>query len=479
MAIPSFNNNPLGVNKNIKPAHPHSNNVPIKNDESFSDLDEPVSTDDESFPDLDDESFEKDFNKNDVSEILEDNDDKILEEDEDDVFSWEIEEDEDDAEENYDDFSELLNDDLAENDNSINETPNDNSEGEGLQNLSMEELQLLLNDDEGDFETVEETDEDEFDFENDDSDSEDYVDYSDIADQMLDSGDSLSENTNNDELVFTDDDNDNNDDILDFFDDDDSEDKEFQNEEPPIFKDSEPSVFDNDDDPWEEDYEHIQKEQENAQEPGEEDLDSIFSPLTKSKQKGKEKPSKLKGNKGGKKKLNLKNNPIVKIYMKLAEFLYVVISKLLTVLIKIPVIGKIFKPLKKILTIGGKKYFPLIFLVFLVFVPFFLSVPKGVTMILPDGGGLKTSDFSYSKEEASGVITNTGDIIITGEPVYNIYGFSPSLNPKTWFTYSYLGSCKGEEIDVDISDSKEVKMQCVPEKNGLFKKTALGFEANL
>lgn len=259
----------------------------------------------------------------------------------------------------------------------------------------------------------------------------------------------------------------------------DENDNRFQDEDDNSFTFDEGNDLDNDidkikTDEWEEDFNNISREKE-LEEDDEEDmepedeLESLFESVSKKKPKNKKKKGKNKG-------LSLKSNFLVKGYMWFAGILYDFLTKLITILGKIPVIGRIFRPLNKVIKVGGKKYFPLIFLVFLIFIPFFLSVPSGVKMSLPDGGALETHTFSYSDDIAKGIIENTGDIVLTGEPIYNIYGFKPSLNPKTWITFSYLGSCQGDPIEIDISDIKEVSMKCIPEANGLFKKTSIEFE---
>lgn len=207
------------------------------------------------------------------------------------------------------------------------------------------------------------------------------------------------------------------------------------------------------------------------------EVEDAFSSLKKPK-KGRRRRRKKKGGSPKKKgkKISLKDNAIVSAYMWVANILYSVLTKLFTILGKVPVIGKIFRKLNSFMKVGGKKYFPLVLIILLVFIPLYFSVPKGSKITYPDGGEVQLSNFSYTGDTAKGKIENTGENIAEGEPIYSIYGYKPGINPKSWVTFTFLGSCEGEEVIIEIGETKEISQKCVPEATGLFPQTSIDFE---
>lgn len=448
MALPK---NPMSNNikNNQKPYKniPTSKNLPIEEDieDTFSLPD----ISDISLPEIDIEQEETLI----LPEVEEENNSTDLD---DDVFSWDILDDED----SDDEINNIVPDEIE---NNIYQEPIEDN----LEDLSFEELLNMVDD------NIQEDNDEDSDTINNNLDNDESLEDLDVN-ELLGMLDDYNEDEDNNEedddddldslLQDTDDDNDDNFgfDTIDNDEDYDTEDEKDLNDEINNFLNLDDSEDDNTEE--QEDNDVNEPEEDNV-----EDLKALFEPVSK-------KEKKKKDNEDKNSKFSLKDNPLVNGYMFIAGILYNILTKLITFLGKIPVIGKIFRPLNKFIKVGGKKYFPLVFIILLFFIPFYFSVPKGVNLELPDEGAMQTHSFDYSDGVASGTIENTGDIIITGEPIYKIYGYKPSINPKTWVTYSYLGSCNGESIDIDISEEKEVSTKCDPENNGLFKKASIDFE---
>lgn len=154
---------------------------------------------------------------------------------------------------------------------------------------------------------------------------------------------------------------------------------------------------------------------------------------------------------------------ISKAYNLVVNFFFGILTSILGILSKLPLIGKFFKPIlaaTKILK-AIASIMPIVFIVLIMGLSYYFSVPSSFSAEFPDEGSATFSSFEFKDNKASGVITNTGEVILDEiSPTFKIYSIKPSLNPLSWFTAKEVGSCKAKPATVDIDNSEKVSATC-------------------
>lgn len=130
----------------------------------------------------------------------------------------------------------------------------------------------------------------------------------------------------------------------------------------------------------------------------------------------------------------------------------------------IPFIGRFFRPLEKI----ARFFLPLLVVLLLVGIPMGLytvalnSIANPTSITFPDEGSAKIGQFTFDKDTmtASGTITNTGDVIADVKPVFTIWTYHISANPRNWAAFKKVGTCEGAQVAVPIDGTKQVSVKC-------------------
>lgn len=175
--------------------------------------------------------------------------------------------------------------------------------------------------------------------------------------------------------------------------------------------------------------------------------------------KSDKKPSKKKGKKGRKLAFLA---PIAKVYGTISDFVFNILLGALNVLTKIPIIGKLFRPLLSLTRVLKKisKGLPVVLIVAVMAGISYFSVPSSVSIELPDEGAVTMSQFKYDDGTVSGLIENNGFTIADIQVDFNIYTLQPSINPLTWFIPKVVETCSTEALSIDIDSSKEISAEC-------------------
>lgn len=157
--------------------------------------------------------------------------------------------------------------------------------------------------------------------------------------------------------------------------------------------------------------------------------------------------------------------PIISFY----KFLERLGKLILEFLARIPIIGIPFKLLLNLLqkipqvfSIVSSLFLPLLLVgLFIIINSIIYKTEQNI--LLPDEGSATFNNFNYDFESktASGVITNTGNIIVESTPVIRVYSYKPNFNPISWLTYSLMGECVSEStITTDIDSITELSLPC-------------------
>jgi len=208
--------------------------------------------------------------------------------------------------------------------------------------------------------------------------------------------------------------------------------------------------------------EEVEEEDEVLEDEDEEDLEENAN-SKKPKSKGKKK-----------KKGKLPNifgflKPIKTLYLFVVNFFFKILTTVLGILSKIPIIGRFISPLLSMTKLLQQlaNYLPIVVLIGALVLASFLSIPREHVIELPDSGGATFSSFKYdsSKEIAEGKITNTGEIIATVAPEFTVVTLQPELTkPKTWIVPQEVFKCSGDYTSVDIDSEAKVEVKCPSKK---------------
>jgi len=130
----------------------------------------------------------------------------------------------------------------------------------------------------------------------------------------------------------------------------------------------------------------------------------------------------------------------------------------------IPFVGRFFKPLEKI----SQFFLPLLVLLLIIGIPMGLytvalnSIANPTTITFPDEGSAKIGQFKFDKDTmtASGTVTNTGDVIADVKPVFTVWSYHISADPRNWAAFKKVGTCEGAQVSVPIDGTKQVSVKC-------------------
>jgi hypothetical protein len=162
---------------------------------------------------------------------------------------------------------------------------------------------------------------------------------------------------------------------------------------------------------------------------------------------------------------------IAKPYLWLVGIVFGLLTGILKLLSKLPLIGRLFKPLLAF-TRGLEmlaRFLPLVLLIGVGAAIFYLSVPGDSSITLPDEGSATFSSFAFDAATltASGVVTNTGAVIAEVQPIFTIHTLSPTWNPTTWVLPQAVLECRGEMTYIDIGAEQTLTATCGAEPTGL------------
>ena len=192
------------------------------------------------------------------------------------------------------------------------------------------------------------------------------------------------------------------------------------------------------------------------------DIPDYAKPIENNEENDEEEIVPAKPKKARNKKPSKIFKPFKKIYNLITNFFFGIITGSLGILSKLPVIGKLFKPLLSATNILRKiaVSLPIVFIFGGMVLASYLSVPKSSEVELPDEGSATFSSFTYDDGLVSGIIQNTGEVTAEVIANFKIYTIKPGINPISWFMPKEIASCSSDLITIDIDDSKEVSITC-------------------
>lgn len=156
--------------------------------------------------------------------------------------------------------------------------------------------------------------------------------------------------------------------------------------------------------------------------------------------------------------------PIRSFYTTIVNILFGIITTILGILSKLPLIGFVFKialeATRVLRTIA--QYIPLVFFIGALAAVSYFSVPRDNAIGLPDSGGAAFNEFQYdaATNSASGTIVNTGDIIADVIPEFTVKSIQPTLNPVSWVIPKETSKCVATSVQVDIDSTINVTAKC-------------------
>lgn len=191
--------------------------------------------------------------------------------------------------------------------------------------------------------------------------------------------------------------------------------------------------------------------EEDGDEDDDEELRDIPNP-------NKKKP---KGKKSKQKKAGI-FSLITKPYKLLTDFIFGILIGAFGFLSKIPIIGRLFRPIlaatKILKKISGS--FPILLLIGVMVAVSYFSVPRSSDIELPDEGSATFSGFAYEEGKVTGTIENTGYVIANLEATFTVHTLQPTINPLSWFIPKEAATCSSELLTVDIDSIEEVTSTC-------------------
>lgn len=164
--------------------------------------------------------------------------------------------------------------------------------------------------------------------------------------------------------------------------------------------------------------------------------------------------------------------PVRALYAGIVNFIFGILTTVLGILAKLPLIGFIFKIALEATRVlrAIAQYIPLVFFIGGLITVSYLSVPRDSLIVLPDAGGSTFENFSYDSgsNTAAGTITNTGDIIADVQPEFEVRAIKPGLNPVSWVIPEVVSKCEAKSVRVDIDSTMNVTAKCSEPITGFF-----------
>jgi hypothetical protein len=165
-------------------------------------------------------------------------------------------------------------------------------------------------------------------------------------------------------------------------------------------------------------------------------------------------------------------SPIRAFYTGIVNLIFGILTAILGILSKLPLIGFVFKIALEATRVlrAIAQYIPLVFFIGALVAVSYFSVPRDSLIALPDSGGATFNNFQYDagSNSASATIINTGDIIADVQPQIEIRAIKPGLNPVTWVIPEVVSKCESKSVRVDIDSTMNVIAKCSEPITGFF-----------
>lgn len=173
---------------------------------------------------------------------------------------------------------------------------------------------------------------------------------------------------------------------------------------------------------------------------------------------------------------------IGKLYSFVVAFVFSIITFVLNVLSKIPIIGKLFAILLGMTKLieGIAKYLPIVFILLAALLSNYIHFNKENVVELPDFGSVKVIETIYDKESGVATVTlnNNGATIANVTPKVNVFVNEYSLNPVKWFVPTLINECSGKESIIEIDETIKVDVQCDISVKGIYPRARGDVEYN-
>lgn len=175
-------------------------------------------------------------------------------------------------------------------------------------------------------------------------------------------------------------------------------------------------------------------------------------------------------NKGSKRSLNVPS-PILKIvnlllmpFRKVHSLFVTILTKILDLLGKLPLVGKLFNLIQKTPHVVNIAAFVIPFLlVFWTWLQFTkMPFTNSDSIELPDMGGASAEVISSDQSKGQAVVRvkNTGDVIAEVRPSL-VVASSDWWNPSTWYAVKDRQKCLGKPVRIPIDSSVTVPIKCM------------------
>lgn len=172
----------------------------------------------------------------------------------------------------------------------------------------------------------------------------------------------------------------------------------------------------------------------------------------------------------------VQKNPLVLacvgFYVRLSKVCAKVSGKVFGFLSSLPLVGRVFSPLKKPMASLTQKLYLLlpVIIAFLVIVllPVAVSIPgsSSTSVKLPDDGKVRASWESVDKTSIELTLENDGEVIAYVVPDAEVIK-RDAYNPITWFFPKKMGVCSGSSTPLDIDETKSAVLSCETPTRGI------------
>lgn len=172
----------------------------------------------------------------------------------------------------------------------------------------------------------------------------------------------------------------------------------------------------------------------------------------------------------------MQKNPLVLtcigFYVRLSKVCAKVSGRVFGFLSSLPLVGRVFSPLKKPMDFLTQKLYLLlpviITLLIAMFLPIAVSIPgsSSTSVKLPDDGKVRASWESVDKTSIELTLENDGDVIAYVVPEAEVVK-RDAYNPITWFFPKKMGVCSGSSTPLDIDETKSAVLSCETPTRGI------------
>src|SRR5699024_8163256 len=132
----------------------------------------------------------------------------------------------------------------------------------------------------------------------------------------------------------------------------------------------------------------------------------------------------------------------------LNDAIFNTILTVLRFLSKIPILGKVFRPLLYATNLLKKisKFIPVVFIILIWFLINIFYVNSSETHELPDNGKVKIYNMSFDTNDnvLHADVENTGDVIADVRSEYSVVSTQFSWNPVKWFLPTEVTQCEAD-----------------------------------